>query len=222
MKFSYSIKDRLTPRHDFIEKFCGNLKGERILDIGCSFGWLEQFALKEKASEAVGIEPEEKLFFNARQEVPQAKFIIGRAEKLPFRDRTFDKVIMLEVLEHLLPGREEKAFAEANRVLAPSGTFILSTPNFGLLNILLDPAWFLGHRHYRLSWLKKELVKAGFKIEKVFFYGGFWEMFRMIPHYIFKWILRREDPFKSFFEKKMALDQKKEGTAFIYIRAVKK
>ncbi len=222
MKFSYSIKDRLTPRHDFIKKFCGSLAGKRILDIGCSFGWLEKFALEKGALEAVGIEPEERSFFNARREVPRAKFKIGRAEKLPFKDGAFNKVIMLEVLEHLPRGQEKRAFAEVNRVLAPSGTFILSTPNFTPLNVLLDPAWFFGHRHYSLSWLEKELAKTGFKIEKATLYGGFWEVFRMIPHYIFKWFFWWEDPFRGFFEEKMKLEQKKEGTAIIYIRAIKK
>jgi len=222
MKFSYLIKDRLTPRHSFIMDFCANLAGKTILDIGCSFGWFEKLALEKGAQRVVGLETEEKNFFNAKKEIPQAEFKIGTAESLPFKNASFDLVIMLEVLEHIPKNTEAQALKEIHRVLSPGGTLILSTPNFRLINCLLDPAWLAGHRHYRLSFLKNLFSSQGFEIEKTYLYGGFWEMFRMVPHYIFKWVFHLEDPFKKFFEKKMLLDQKRPGSAIIYIRARKK
>lgn len=220
-KFSYSIEERFTPRHKFILSFCGNLSGKNVLDIGCSFGWLEKMAIEQGVKEIIGIEPNEKSFHNIKEINPKVKYVIGRAESLPFNNNSFDIVIMLEVLEHIPKGTEEIAFIEIYRVLKPGGKLILSTPNDKFINSMLDPAWFFGHRHYRPSYLKKILNKSGYKIEKEFLYGGFWEMFRMIPHYFFKWVFQMEDPFKSYFEKKIESDSKKKGYACIYISAIK-
>jgi SAM-dependent methyltransferase len=52
--------------------------------------------------------------------------VVGRAEKIPFPDATFDLVVSTEMLEHCPePG---KIAAEVHRVLKPGGTVVLSTP----------------------------------------------------------------------------------------------
>lgn len=223
-KFSYSIESRLTPRHDFILDFCGKIKDKKIVDIGCGFGWFEKVAIKKGARKVIGIEPSKKYIEEAKFQVDDSKveFLIGKAGKLPLKDNCFDKAIMLEVLEHIPNGSEAQSIKEINRVLKKNGELILSTPKNGLYTILLDPAWFFGHRHYSLEKLKSLLETNGFLIKEVFIYGGFWEMFRMFPHYFFKWVLHTEDPFKHFFEKKMAKDKDNPNNiACIYIRAAK-
>lgn len=50
-------------------------------------------------------------------------------EAFPFRDSTFDIVLMMQVMEHL--GRNPiNPLLEINRVLKPGGKLFLSTPNF--------------------------------------------------------------------------------------------
>lgn len=221
--FSYSIKERMTPRNDFVFGFCGDVKGINILDIGCGFGWYEKMAIENGAKSITGIEPDKKNFRDAENIIPKAKFVVAVAENLPFRDCSFDKVVMLEVLEHLPKGIEHKAIKEAYRVLAPNGEFILSTPNKHFFSCLLDPAWYFGHRHYSLDQVRKIVEKNSFFINEVFVYGGFWELFRMIPHYFFKWIFNKEDPFRKNFEKKMKKDKNNPNNyAYIYIKAIKK
>jgi len=222
-KFSFKIKNRLTARNKFVIDYCGRVEGKRVLDIGCSFGWLEKALLAKGARDVVGIEPEKSLFYDAIKEVPGAKFKIGSALKIPFKKETFDITIFLEVLEHLPKGSERIAFSEISRVTKKGGRLIFSTPNNHLLSCLLDPAWYFGHRHYNLSFLKKVLAEYGFQIEDIFLYGGIWELFRMISHYFFKWVFNKEDPFKSFFEKRIADDgNKTDGYAYIYLKAIKK
>jgi 2-polyprenyl-3-methyl-5-hydroxy-6-metoxy-1,4-benzoquinol methylase len=48
-------------------------------------------------------------------------------EPLPFSDGSFDFVVMLEVIEHVV--RAEAALAEVARVLSPGGRLLLTTPN---------------------------------------------------------------------------------------------
>lgn len=220
--FSDSIEDRITPRNNFVFEFCGDVKGKTILDIGCSFGWYEKMAVENGVKSIIGVEPDKKFFHYARKEVPQANFVEGSAEHLPCKDSYFDKVVMLEVLEHLPLGSENFAVMEVFRVLKPNGEFILSTPNKHPLSCLLDPAWYFGHRHYSLNFIRKLLKYNGFTVQNEFVYGGFWELFRMLPHYFFKWILKKEDPFKNYFEKKIAVDKNNPNNfAYIYIKSTK-
>ena len=51
---------------------------------------------------------------------------------------------------------------------------------------LLDPAYYFGHRHYKLEKLKRFLKDNGFKIIKSTIKGGFWFSFYLIWLYITK------------------------------------
>jgi len=223
MKYSYSINRRITPQNIFSFNFCGSVKGKDILDIGCSFGWFEKKVLEKGAKRVVGIEPKEEFFYGAKKEVPEAEFKLGSATKIPFKDESFDMVVMFEVLEHLSAGTERQAFKEIHRVLKPGGKLVMSTPNKSLFSCLLDPAWYFGHRHYTGSDLIDMIQKEGFVIEKMIIKGGFWELISVISHYIFKWIFKSEDPFRNFFAKKTAMELKeKNGFNSIFLKAVKK
>lgn len=48
-------------------------------------------------------------------------------EKLPFDDESFDLVVVLELIYHLLD--PDAAIEEMKRVLSPDGMLLLSTPN---------------------------------------------------------------------------------------------
>jgi ubiquinone/menaquinone biosynthesis C-methylase UbiE len=54
-------------------------------------------------------------------------FVRGNGEGLPFRDASFDVVVMTEVIEHLL--RPELAVWEVARVLRPGGVYVMTTNN---------------------------------------------------------------------------------------------
>jgi len=53
----------------------------------------------------------------------------GNANALPFRDRTFDAVASVEMMEHVFRPDRIPVLREAARVLKPGGTIALSTPN---------------------------------------------------------------------------------------------
>ena len=50
---------------------------------------------------------------------------------MPFGDSSFDVVTIIELIEHLPPRENVALIRESLRVLAPDGTLLVSTPNYG-------------------------------------------------------------------------------------------
>jgi cyclopropane fatty-acyl-phospholipid synthase-like methyltransferase len=67
----------------------------------------------------------------ARPAAPlDVQLALADATTLPFRAGTFDRVLMLDVVEHLHPWQLEQTFREVRRVLAPDGFAVIHTlPN---------------------------------------------------------------------------------------------
>ena len=118
--------------------------------------------------------------------VKQSKSVVDKsalqtasAQELPFKDSTFNVVIIKHIVEHLPD--PQKAIAEIGRVTEEGGTLILATPN---LDSLLKP-WkgvkWIGYQdptHISLKspteWLSF-IKEAGFRIQRVFS-DGFWDV----------------------------------------------
>ena len=69
---------------------------------------------------------------------------------------------------------------------------------------LLDPAYYFGHRHYKLEKLKRFLKDNGFKIIKSTIKGGFWFSFYLIWLYITKRITGNFYQETCFWKKRSA------------------
>lgn len=110
-------------RYDFALR---RLRGKRILDVACGTGYGLKI-LASAADLAVGVDLE--LAPSAREGAsrPRISLTVARGEQLPFRDGAFDFVTSFETIEHL--ANRESFLDELRRVLSPSGTLILSTPN---------------------------------------------------------------------------------------------
>ena len=222
-KFSESINQRLTARHMKCFQYCGNLEGKDILDIGPSFGWFEKMALEGKCKSVAGIEPRRQDFYLAEKEVPGAVFKEGSALHIPFVDKSFDLVVMFDVIEHIPKNTERQAIQEIKRVLRPGGKVVISTPFFYWLSNMMDPAWYFGHRHYEEKELAEIVEGGGFRIEGMEKRGGIFELISAILMYFFKWVFRTEIPYKDWFEEKRVSEYltDKEGFETLYIKAVK-
>jgi len=103
-------------------------RGKRVLDLGCGAGYgtaeLARYAL---AAIGADIAPEAADFARAHYRESNLFFEQASCTALPHPARSFDLVVAFEVIEHLADWRE--LLNEARRVLAPSGQFIVSTPN---------------------------------------------------------------------------------------------
>jgi len=73
--------------------------------------------------------------FRARGSVAQAN-----AVALPFRDRSFDRVLLSDVVEHVPWAMAEELLREVRRILVPSGRAVVHTaPNLWFISLVKRP-----------------------------------------------------------------------------------
>ena len=101
---------------------------KRVLDIGCGTGYGVADMARSAAS-VIGVDVAAQALEYAREHYsgPNISFIQASAAVLPIRDSSFDLIVSFELIEHLQNWQE--MLAEAKRILAPGGQFIVSTPN---------------------------------------------------------------------------------------------
>lgn len=111
----------------------GTFPAESLLDAGCGDGrFLAAIArLPNRPAHLVGCDISERILETASEAVAQeggtAEFVRANLEQLPFSDDSFDRVLSVQVIEHLLD--PTAGIHELARVLKPGGTLVLSTDN---------------------------------------------------------------------------------------------
>lgn len=144
----------------------GQLRGCRVLDVGCGPGTvLRQLALGF-AVEAVGVDSSPKMIEVARDAVgAHGEFHVGRAEELPVASEAFDGVVMRWVVHHL---DRSAAFAEIRRVLRPGGRLVITTTDPAAVETFWLTAYFPSYvaiergRFPSGGTLRSELLDSGF------------------------------------------------------------
>jgi ubiquinone/menaquinone biosynthesis C-methylase UbiE len=107
-------------------KVLGNVRGKKILDLGCGPGRYAKL-LSERGAKVVGLDNSKHSLEIARTQAPNVKFILGDVEKLPFKSGEFDIVLATLVIGHL--PKWDKVLGEVRRVLKKGGIFIFSIHN---------------------------------------------------------------------------------------------
>lgn len=97
--------------------------GTRLLDVACGPGYGAGFAAG-RGAHAIGLDLAPNMVTEAASRFPQAEFREGDAEKLPFPDGVFERVICAFGLLHFAD--PDQAIAEAYRVLAPDGRLVFT------------------------------------------------------------------------------------------------
>ena len=136
-----------------------DLRGKRVLDVGCGTGWFSQRAMARGAS-VVSLDIGERLLHEVRSKC-QSSLVAGDACHLPLASDSFDFVVACECIEHTLDPRA--AVREVHRVTRPGGRYVVTVPN----------------RLYQLS----TSVAEAFKLRPYFGYEhwlGWFEMRRLV------------------------------------------
>jgi len=96
---------------DYISKIKG-----RTLDVGCGNGGVTKLIRN-----SVGVDVSFELL-----EKGEGKFVQGKCEALPFKNKSFDNVLLIAVLHNLKEKNRVKCLKEINKVLKSKGKLFLS------------------------------------------------------------------------------------------------
>lgn len=104
-----------------------------VLDLGCGTGYGCALLVETGgARRCLGVDIAQEAVNQATERYghqDQLQFSVADAAALPFDDDSFDVVTCFETIEHL--EEQQRAVAEARRVLRPGGMLLLSSPNRG-------------------------------------------------------------------------------------------
>lgn len=107
-------------------------KSDVVLDLGCGYGQ-NSLKIARCAKKVVGVDFDNNLLKLAQiltnqKKIRNIKFQnLDLEQKLPFKNKSFDKVILLDVLEHIR--KREQLLDGIKRVLKPYGFAIIGVPN---------------------------------------------------------------------------------------------
>jgi SAM-dependent methyltransferase len=118
----------------------------RVLEIAAAEA-VHSCKLNLRGAECFVVEPSEVMLARARERMAEygarLTFVRGVGETLPFRDHSFDRVLLDSAIDHL--GDPEQGIREMSRVVRPDGRVVISFVNYEGLSARLS------RRLYRLA-----------------------------------------------------------------------
>jgi len=133
--------------------------GERVLDLGCGTGWASRLMARLVAEgpvgfgQVVGLDISDEMIARAREASPEFDnllFVWSSAEKIPWEENYFDKVLSIEAF-YYYPDQEQ-VLSEIFRVMAPKARLYI------LINLYRE-------NPYSLWWVDKLGVAAHVRSE---------------------------------------------------------
>jgi len=116
-------------------------RGKKVLDVGCGYGDLTDYLMRQGATLVAGVEPNLEAVQVAHgliSDVERSLLCNAVGEHLPFNDAAFDLIVSNTVLEHVQSPR--MVISEMARVLKPGGLCWISVPNY---LFPMEPHWQL-------------------------------------------------------------------------------
>ncbi|OGH06545.1 MAG: hypothetical protein A2W22_05280 [Candidatus Levybacteria bacterium RBG_16_35_11] len=138
---------------------------KKILEIGCGQGFRTYLLSKQKNNKVIGIDASKKDIEICKKRYPRIEFLNMNAEKLLFKDKSFDQVLAIDILEHV--DNLRKTIAEITRVLKSKGKVIVNVPHYKSEEWLLKirPTYFSEIHHVRF--FKEGEIESLFKESKM-------------------------------------------------------
>ena len=134
--------------------------GERVLDLGCGVGWATRIVARlvadgpEGGGQVVGLDVADEMISRARgasKEFENILYVWGSAQKIPWQENYFDKVLSIESFYYYAD--QDHALNELFRVMAPKGKLYI------LINLYRD-------NHYSLRWVDELKVPVQVRSEQ--------------------------------------------------------
>jgi len=229
-----------------------SFKSKMSLAIGIGDGRYDSLIYKKHKKIDVGIDIDKKSIEKAQKVPLYKKVYCESAEKMHFKDNSFDLVLSNSTLEHI--DNDLKTISEISRVTKKGGIFLFSVPVKRFVNYLKSFGLSdkkikylnkrLVHKHYRdFSDWQKILNKNSFVILNYYFYMDskllkvWYKLFKIIsfrPYHRELWSYLKDSPYGKLAPKNLIIfllklylkgKYKKSFTdqgAWVFIEAVKK
>jgi SAM-dependent methyltransferase len=125
-----------------------DLRGRRVLDLGCGFGWFCRWAREEGAARVEGLDVSERMLERARTDTSDAAITYRRAdlETVTLPAGAFDVVyssLAFHYLEQL-----ERLVGEVHRALVPGGSVVFSVEH-PIYTAPAEPGWVVNEAGVR-------------------------------------------------------------------------
>ena len=140
------------------------VNGSKFLDVGCGSGYSMRKASNELNCICSGIDPDPGAFGVGRysnQSTIGLNIKKGSAEKIDFKDESFDIVYCSHVLEHV--NNENGSLIEMKRVLKKDGVLIIGMPTSSMawVNFYTDLLFTTHHRIFNILFKYVPYIKTG-------------------------------------------------------------
>lgn len=133
MKQQDKYWDKVAPTKEFatpfnMELFKKHVKEDsKILDYGCGYGRTIKYLINNGYTNLTGIDFSEKMIERAKKEESMIEFKVVKNNILPFKDNSFDAVLLLAVLTCVIyDDDQDKIIKEIKRVLKPEGVIYIN------------------------------------------------------------------------------------------------
>ena len=200
-----------------------SFKNKKSLTIGIGDGRYDSLLFKKHKKIDVGIDVDQRLVDIAKNLPLYGKVYCESAEKMHFKDNSFDLVLSNSTIEHI--NDDLKTISEISRVLKKRGTFLYSVPVKRFPKYLSDLGVSkediknlnkrVGHKHYRTieEW-KIILKKNNLVILNNYYYmdrkllKDWWTLFKIStfkPYHRELWSYLKDSPYGKFAPKKIII-----------------
>ncbi len=133
----FSAIDENDGRVQAILTFLGDLRGKKVIDVGCGKGrFLKVLKHQHPEAQYYGLDVSEKMIKHCPSGV---EFQVGNMLNMKYPDNYFDCVYSVETIEHAM--NIEAAIREMARVLKPNGKIIIIDKNLGKQGALKVKSW---------------------------------------------------------------------------------
>ena len=141
----------------YLDRYVGTGRNLRVLDVGCGAGNMMHHLAHY--GQVTGVDNNPKPLAVARQREQDVRE--GTADALPFVDKEFDLLTVLDTVEHV--PAEGQVFEECRRVLRQGGKLLVTGPAFMFLwsrNDVIN----MHQRRYTAPELRRRLEEHGFRV----------------------------------------------------------